>query len=299
IGLDHRKQLGSTLSAIAGEKAGILRSQTPAFAWVGRPTAKRALARRARDLGCPLADASQQVRVLERRSRGWSGQEIRLETERGDYRFELALPGEHQARNLGLAVRAAETLADLGWPGLGPRSFERGIAACRWPGRLESMVLPDGDRPHAGRPPADKQVVLEAAHNADGAAQLIRFLEAVGEPVDLLFGALEDKRPWTFLPRLAAGCRRVVLTTPPGERGMAAGRLRRWLPAAHPVVVEEDPGRALDAALAEGGVPLLVCGSIYLIGAIRTRLRERFGVPAPAAEIRLGPAPDRSQTSSG
>jgi folylpolyglutamate synthase/dihydropteroate synthase len=53
------------------------------------------------------------------------------------------------------------------------------------------------------------------------------------------------------------------------------------------VAIEPDPNQALDAALSatgEGGV-LAVCGSIFLAGEIRRRLRERFGVPLPAAYI--------------
>lgn len=282
IGLDHQEQLGSTLAAIAGEKAGILRPATPALAWVGKPAARHALERHAKALGCPLENAIDQVRVLERRSLGWEGQETSLATARGTYRLRLALPGAHQARNLALAVRAAETLADLGWTGLDGEAVARGVAECRWPGRLESVSLPVTGR----------RVVLEAAHNADGARQLAVFLDELGEEVDLLFGALEDKRPETFLPLLARRCRRLVLTRPPGDRGLAAAELRRCLPANRPVTVAEEPEAALGLALKEPedeAPPLLVCGSIYLTGRIRTLLRERYGVPAAAAETPVGP----------
>jgi folylpolyglutamate synthase/dihydropteroate synthase len=78
---------------------------------------------------------------------------------------------------------------------------------------------------------------------------------------------------------LAKRARKVVLTTPASDRARPPEELAALLPGREGVEVVPDLGEALDRAL---GDDLVVCGSIYLIGEVRKRLRERFGVPPPA-----------------
>ncbi|MDY7096263.1 MAG: Mur ligase family protein [Acidobacteriota bacterium] len=295
IGLDHQEHLGATLDAIAREKAGILRPGKPALAWVSATEARRTLEAEARDLGAPLEAADDEVEIRQRRPAGWHGQEIELRTPAAEYRLRLALPGAHQSRNLGLAVRAAEYLRELGWQRLDAEAITQGTAACRWPGRLETVEL--GESGPTDGPGLPERVVLEAAHNADGAAALVDFLKELGEPVDLLFGALEDKAPETFLAPLAKLSRKIVLSRPPAGRGRDADELARSLPGdlleelrrEGRLVVENDAEAALDQALAHAASPtLLVTGSIYLSGRIRELLRQRTGKPPAAADLHLG-----------
>lgn len=286
VGLDHREHLGPTVAAIAGEKAGILRPGRPALAWPGGDEAAGAIRAAAAALGAELELAPERVRLAVRAC-GLAGQQVSLETPVGAYRLELPLLGAHQAENLALAVRAAETLAARGFPRLDARAVAAGAAACRWPARLEPVGLPGG-----------RQVLLDAAHNPPGAVRVAAFLAALGRPYDLLFGTFADKQAEAMLPPLAHPARRVVLTRPPGARGRDPAELAGLVPG-RPVAVEPDPGRALDAALAgpagraeegrgaagdEGEALLVATGSLYLVGDLRTRLRQRFGVPPPATD---------------
>jgi len=267
IGFDHREFLGDTLAAIAREKAGILRSGRPALVWIEDAEPAESVRTVAAEVQADLRFASREVRIESVEPHGWEGQQIRLTTPR-EYNLDLALLGDHQAKNLGLAVRAAEALAGLGFDRLSPTAIAAGAAACRWPGRLEPIALPGGRR-----------VLLDAAHNADGAAVLARFLHRLDGPVDLLFGVLEDKDYGEMLPRLAAHARHVVLTRPVSPRAKDPAELLPLLAGREGVVVEPEPGRALDRALALGGEVLVACGSIYLVGEVRKGLRARFGVP--------------------
>ncbi|MEA2600812.1 MAG: dihydrofolate synthase / folylpolyglutamate synthase [Acidobacteriota bacterium] len=272
IGFDHREFLGDTLAAIAREKAGILRSGRPALVWIEDAEPAESVRQVAGEVGADLRFASNEVRVEAVEPRGWEGQRIRLATPIRDYDLEIPLLGDHQAKNLGLAVRAAELLSGLGWERLGSRAIAAGAAACRWPGRLEPVELPDGCR-----------VLLDAAHNADGAAVLAQFLDRLERPADLLFGVLADKDYGEMLPRLAARARTIVLTRPASPRAKDPVELLPLLAGRENIQVEPDPGRALDRALAHPLMPgevLVACGSIYLVGEVRKRLRERFGVPA-------------------
>ncbi len=268
IGFDHQEYLGNTLAAIAREKAGILRSGRPAVVWIEETEAAEAVRTAAGEIGADLRFASQEVRLESIEPEGWSGQRVRLATPVRSYDLRIALLGRHQAKNLGLAVRAAEILGDLGFGGIDPRAIAEGAAACRWPGRLEVVDLPGG-----------KRVLLDAAHNADGAAALAEFLAAVGRPVDLLFGVLADKDYAGMLATLSPHARSIVLTTPASPRAKPPGELAALLGNREGVFVEPDPAQALDRTLVLGGEILVACGSIFLIGEIRKGLRERFGVP--------------------
>ncbi|HVR11221.1 MAG TPA: cyanophycin synthetase, partial [Thermoanaerobaculia bacterium] len=270
--------------AIAREKAGILRRGRPALSWVEDGEAAGALREVAAGLGAELRAAQDEVTIAAVAARDspavWAGQSVTLVTPVARRHLGVGLLGRHQAKNLALAVRAAELLAGLGFPALDDRAVAAGAAACRWPGRGEVVALPDGRR-----------VLLDAAHNAEGAAVLAGFLadaeRSAGTP-DLLFGVLGDKDAGEMLGELAPRVRDVVFTTAPSPRARDAAELAALAEAARfrgSVLVAPAPGAALDRALALGADTLVACGSIFLVGELRRLLRERFGVPAPAADL--------------
>ena len=286
ISLEHRELLGDTLAAIAREKAGILRAGRPALSWVENREAAGALREVAAELGASLHAAEGEVTIAGTAAggpggaNGWEGQAVTLVTPLARRELRIGLLGRHQAHNLALAVRAAELLAGSGFPALDERAMAAGAAACRWPGRGEAVPLPGGRR-----------VLLDAAHNTEGAAALGELLSEIGPrtgSLDLIFGVLGDKDAGEMLDRLAPLARNLVFTTVPTPRSRAAAELPALLRTARPgapALVEPEPAVALDRALALGADTLVACGSIFLVGELRRLLRERFGVPAPAADL--------------
>jgi dihydrofolate synthase/folylpolyglutamate synthase len=283
ISLEHREMLGDTRAAIAREKAGILRRGRPALSWVDEPEAAAAIREAAAAAGAGWRAAEREVTILDQRLDGWDAQAVTLETPAGRHELRLRLLGRHQARNLGLAVRAAEILAAAGFPALDRRAIAAGAAACRWPGRAEVVSLPGGRR-----------VLLDAAHNAEGAAVLGELLAQLpGGAPDVVFGVLSDKDAGEMLDSLAPRARRLVLTMPVSPRARPAAQLLELLSGAHRgALVEPDPEAALERALDLGAETIVVCGSIYLVGALRAWLRARFGVPPPAVDRLTAPAPE-------
>jgi dihydrofolate synthase/folylpolyglutamate synthase len=276
IDLDHHEYLGSSLTEIAIEKAGILRRERPAIAWLSAEEAEEAVTVRAEEIGARLELARRQT-SHETRSVPGSGQHVELRTPRREHRLRLGLLGAHQAGNLALAVLAAEKLAAVGWDRVTAEAIAAGCAACRWPGRIEPVALP-------GR----REALLDVAHNPAGVAALVRYLEERGRPWDLLFGVLGEKSVEAMLPPLAAGPERVTLTAPASDRAVDPGKLVR-LPGLHEAEVEPDPGAALERALETAADrTLVVSGSTYLVGDVRRRLRERYGEPPPAVAGILG-----------
>jgi dihydrofolate synthase/folylpolyglutamate synthase len=265
ISLEHQEHLGDTLALIAREKAGIFRPGRPALAWVEEPEAADSLRTVAAEVGTDLRFGQDLAAAVEVTSAGWGGQRVSLVTPGGEHHLEIDLPGAHQVRNLGLAVLAAEEL------GLDRQAIAEGARSARWPGRLERIELPDGGR-----------ILLDAAHNAEGATVLANFLAGLPGKVDLLFGVLADKNASDMINRLAPLVNRIVLTTPPSDRARSPEEVAALLPG-RAVEIEPDLGAALDRALTPGGT-LVACGSIFLVGEVRRGLRERFGVPAAATE---------------
>ena len=278
IGLDHQGQLGDTLTAIAGEKAGIARQGRRLIAWAEPEEVDVALRAKCDEVGAHYVPAQELVSVRALPSEDASpGQRGLVDTPSDAYRANLQLPGRHQLRNFALVALTAETLADLDpekFGRLDRNAIEKGSASASWPARLEWVEI---DR--------DRRLLLDAGHNPAGVATLLEHLsDAAPGSYDLLFGAVGDKNVPDMLPSLVKGARRVMLTRPPSHR---AGDPHDWLPLVpdsddRPVRVVVDPVDAVGAALEalpDGGV-LVMTGSIYLLGDVRREVRRRFGRPA-------------------
>lgn len=280
VAFDHVEHLGSTLASIAGEKAGIFRRARPALCWYELEEVGGALSRAASAVGAELENAREQVSW-----RRHDGGRVTLSTPGGALDVWPSLPGEHQLTNLSLAVLAARTLKRLGFARLDVVATQRGAELCRWPGRLETVRLPGEGR----------RVLLDAAHNPAGSAALAEYLRELDGRYDLLFGALKHKQAEASLPPLLADAERVVLTEPPSDRSLPVEELRS-LGGDRALRVEPLWEKALDHSLGElDERPLVVCGSLYLVGAVRGALRRRYGIPLAAADIDVsgGPLGDR------
>lgn len=290
IALDHQRYLGPTVEAIAAEKAGVARPDGELLAGRQTPGAARVLAIEARTRGARFRSVPEETdadfEVLPTGSRG------RIRTPEGRYEnLWLPLPGRHQVENLALAVRGAERLfARLGRPSPDPDLVRRGIRDARWPGRLEWISA------KAGRP----RILLDAAHNPNGAIELGAYLAALPRPRArvLVFGASGDKKVAKMLPEIVPHCDRVVLTAARSRRALplevladrAAGVA--WEDGAGPDVVEE-VGRALEHACAAAGPQgeVVVAGSIFLLGDAIRCLRGMQARSSDALPIELPALP--------
>ena len=261
IAVDHTHYLGATLSAIAAEKAGILKPGVPAVVGPQPADAGDVIAERARALGAPLS----------RRGAEWSARATATGMAyRGD-RWTLDLPaprlqGAHQIDNAGIAIACLEKLASCP---VDASHIERGLRAVDWPGRLQ--LLTRGRL--AGVLPAGWELWLDGGHNADAARVLAAFMEGWRDkPAYLIFGMLNTKDPEGFLKplaRLVTGLRAVAV---PGERATLAPEA--LCAAARAVGLEAQPAPSVAAALkdlvsaAREPARLLVSGSLYLVGAV-------------------------------
>ena len=239
---DHEAHLGSNLGEIAREKAGVMRRDRPVIVGDVGDEARRALEDVAHERGARLIWAS-------------GAGELRAPTS-----FALTpLPGRHQRGNAGVATRVLESLearlpsVDLGSLGL--------LAKPHWPGRLEWL-------------PTEPPILLDGAHNPAAAAALGDFVTGIG-PFVLLFGAMQDKD----IPGLAGPvfplASEIVLTRTRAGRAASPeqlAELTRGLGPTPRLAADVADALALARSLAAQDRPLVVAGSLYLVGAVLDEL---------------------------
>ncbi len=275
IDLDHREYLGETLGAIAREKAGVFRSGRPALMLARHAEALAALRASAAACGADLRDAAPEVaRTAVLAEGAGMGSGCGSTPEAGHASSGCRSPDATRPPTSRLPYSPPRSSPGSGWWRSRPARSRRGVASCRWPGRLERIELPGGGA-----------VLLDAAHNPAGIARLVEFLAAREARYVLLFGALADKEVGDAAAAAAAGARAAVLTEPGEPTPLPAAALARAVPPTLPVRVVPDRPEALRAALAlgaeHGSALVVAAGSIYLIGELRVQLRHTFGVPAP------------------
>jgi dihydrofolate synthase/folylpolyglutamate synthase len=145
-----------------------------------------------------------------------------------------------------------------------------GVARVRWAGRLERRCFEGRD------------VLLDGCHNVEGAEALARFLSDAGLEgrCPLVFGAMADKDVEGIAKALFSRAAAVFLAPAPSDRAATVAELARRVAGARPDAVPTDSfGDALTRARDVPGVaPIIVAGSLYLVGEAEARL--------PAAEGR-------------
>ena len=271
IGLDHMAELGGTLPRIAFEKAGIFRSGRPALYRAEDSEARAELERAAERAGAEPHDALRELRV-EVESVALDGTAFELATPERRLTLSTPLAGAHQAWNAALAVRGAELFAEAFGP-LDAETIRRGVGSVRWSGRLERI-----DRPGAA------PVLLDGCHNPDGALALARFLEEAGLAgrVPLVFGAMADKDVEGIAAALFPKVREAVLVGAGAPRGATPEELERRVGGlarrARTAAGVAEGLALLDADAPPGAAtcaPIIVAGSLYLVGEALARLRSR------------------------
>ena len=270
VDLDHMDRLGPTVTAIAREKAAIIeRGDLAVTGATGDALA--VITRRARRLAVPLTvvDAAPLV-DLDRDG-------IVVELPRLG-RTRVGLRGRHQAENLAVADALLDALEAAGIATTTAAQRRAGYAAASWPGRLELLDV------------AGRDVLLDGAHNPAGAATLARAIDdlrpflAGGHStppsrLTLVTASMRDKDVDGVIGALATADAlrgaRIICTQPDVPRALdataLAARWRAGVPGIEPIV-EPDAGAALDQALSGPPGPVVVAGSLYLVGAARARL---------------------------
>lgn len=274
IDFDHQDLLGSTLTAIAGEKAGIIKPGIPVVLAANPPEVEEVVRGVAEARRAPL------VRVGWRGpSGGWRGPSgpastevisfhdgrltVRIETARATYGpLELGLRGRHQLANALTMVRLAETIDERTALAIPAAAIESGLRDVEWPGRLQLASW------------RGATVLIDAAHNPAGARALAAYVAEVHGRLPFVFAAMRDKDIAGLLEPLAPVMSALTLTVAPTPRAASldeldavAARVAPSVPRRHAAT----PMAAIEQAAVSGST-VAVAGSLYLAGAVLAEL---------------------------
>jgi dihydrofolate synthase/folylpolyglutamate synthase len=259
IARDHEEHLGSTLEKIAFEKAGIVKPRVPAVCGVSGGPALRVIRRAARERGTVLTEVFGKGRMLET-ARVRDGYRFIYTGEGGRYAFTPGLAGRHQGANAAVAIGTAEVLSRT-WKPFDKNKVLEAIRETRWEGRLETVRR---------RP----LVLLDGAHNPEGAEALAAYLEdVIRRPVVMVLAAMKDKDLRAMTRSLFPLASAVVLTRVPYKRSASPEELLAAAPPSFngPVFLEPDTRKAVELALSLSGrrVPVVIAGSLFLVGEVK------------------------------
>ena len=262
VSLDHMQYLGSTVEAIAGEKAGILKRGVPVVFDANRPEVRAVIEKRAAGLSCGVYA----VQKSWYNRTDMDGESLTMEIPDKALRLTVPFAAQYQADNAMLAVTAARLF------GIPDEIIARGIQKTRWPGRME-QVMPG--------------VFLDGAHNEDGirafAAAASRIVkrereQGKGRTVYLLLAISSDKEHASMTRLLCENLPFDVLfvTQVAYGRRLESSILEREASGLteRPVEVYDTVGGALEELLKRRspGDLIFCAGSLYLIGEIKGEL---------------------------
>jgi dihydrofolate synthase / folylpolyglutamate synthase len=273
ISYDHTQVLGSTLSQIAGEKAGIIKPGVPVVCAPQMEEARLVIEAVANERGAPYFQVGRDYGFQEGAHSRETGQTFTVwkNAQESAQTFELAIPllGSHQVANAATAFAVLQTANARGLP-VSLDAFKNGFAKVSWPGRFEILQM---------QPP----VVVDSAHNRDSALKLRQTLDDYfpGAQVILLFGASEDKDIEGMFTELFPRVEQVIVTRSFHPRAADPQALVKMaVDMGKSALAVEKVEDALEEALrlSGGSAMILAAGSIFIAAAVRETWLIRHGI---------------------
>lgn len=251
IGLDHQQHLGTTLSQIAAEKAGIIKPGVPVVVGQQEPKAMEVLRFIADSQKSPLIEAVD-AQAKESLAMNNGHQEVLL----FGHFYELSLAGVWQVENAVLAYKMLECLATIL-----KFDFKKYLSAwtdVRWPGRFQLV---------------DWRTVLDGAHNPDGAEALVKAwnYRFGSEKATILFANFSDKATHDILKIILPIAKKFIFVPIRGAKGrpsMSPPELTALLHSMDPTIPSLECNTVSEGAtsLKEHDGYQIVTGSLFLLG---------------------------------
>ena len=271
VTLEHTEHLGDTVSAIAAEKAGVIKPGLPLVTGRLNPEAEAVIARTAAEKNSPWLALGRDFEAAST-GRDEAGRTLFRFTQAGEVWADLplSLAGAHQLDNAAVALALGRLLRGRGFE-LRAEHFRAGLARVAWPGRAETW--PPGTWP-PDAPRACAPLLVDGAHNPAGARALADHLAGLPRRrLHLLVGIMADKDIASVLTPLLPLADRLYLTRPRFSRAASPELLKDKITAAlgppsAPTTLHPDLEEAFQAASSEAGPEDLVVlsGSLFTVG---------------------------------
>jgi len=262
ISMDHEAYLGNTISSVAGEKAGIIKTGVPVVTAVkldaGLAEVQAVCKEKNAVLYCYDKDFS--TFIDTDKTWKWRTQNVSYDE------LHCSMKGDYQIENASLALATLQLLKACNFQ-VSEKDIREGLATVRWPGRLESF--------HLDKKGKKIQYLLDGAHNPAGVESLVQTLkkECTYKKLIVIWGAMADKDLQSTLASVAELANRIVLTKPDGERSADPELLLSNVPPVYKDKCTLLP--TVEAAISQTEelvTPedlILIAGSLYLVGASR------------------------------
>ncbi len=278
ISMDHEAYLGTTLSEVAGEKAGIIKPGIPVVAAHGPADVVTVLKTTTAERKSPLYLLGEDFTYSGESNDDWSWNGGTVSPGVALSGLKCSMRGAYQRENASLVIAVLELLKKEGLR-ISEDNLKAGLASVKWPGRLEYIVLEKLSRKQitGGRNTETGYVryLLDGAHNPAGLKNLSLTLaeEYQYKKLIVVWGAMIDKDIASGLASMLPLADTLILTTPVGDRSARPEQLAAFLPKELQleVVLESDVQKALEDAehkASEDDI-IVVAGSLYLVGAVR------------------------------
>lgn len=251
ISLDHTEILGDTIEKITYEKCGILRDCPTVSSPFQDESALKVIKSAAKNLIIPETDA---LEIIKRDITGSTFIYMCKE-------YEISLCGEYQIEN---AVTVIETVSASGYD-IPYNLIYEGLKNTHFPARMEVV----------SKSPI---IILDGAHNPDGADVLSKELKEYSGKVTAVIGMMRDKDYREVLRKTLCHCKAALAVTVPGlSRSLSAEELCRTANEFCKCDVANSLSKSLKKAIQiSEGEPIFIFGSLYLASAIRPILKEMF-----------------------
>ncbi len=253
IALDHCEILGDSLAAIASEKGGIIKPGVPVVAGLLEPEAMDVIRRLCEERGCELTCV-----------------EDRFGTDLTRYP-KTNLHGSYQRINAAIALTVVDVVHERFE--LDRSKAEQSLFDVAWPGRWEECQL------------KHRKIVFDVSHNSEGAKWLDEGLADLvkrsdGTRPDVVMGVMGAYRAAALVPVAAKWAESIRFVMPEQDRACSFEELRAFVPedfkgdVSEATVADLFPGKGECSLDFDAGRPLVLSGSIYLIGEIWDRFYE-------------------------
>ncbi|MCX6012931.1 MAG: bifunctional folylpolyglutamate synthase/dihydrofolate synthase [Chloroflexi bacterium] len=259
ISIDHTAILGNTLTEIAGEKCGIIKSKVPLVTSPQKPEVMTVIKDFCDRLNSNLTSIGNDY-SWERLKHSLNEQSFHLKTTRAAYVLTTPLLGDHQIENAATAVSALEILK------VEKNAIQAGLLNVHWPGRLEILM----------KEPAT--LVVDGAHNTDSAKKLI---EAIKQYFNyryliMIIGISADKDIKGIVNVLAPSCKIVYTTRSRNPRSADPIALAsEFSKCGITSFVTSNVSEAISQALTSAGEHDLICatGSLFVVAEVIERMK--------------------------
>lgn len=274
LSIEHTDYLGNTIQALAIEKGGIIKTNTPVVTGISQPSGIKTIKKIAKEKNSDLFVFKKEFSIRKNPGRdtyNYNG------LNKSFHNLTKPLPGSFQKENLSLALAACELIfkkfnkTDNRYC-LNENLVKKGLASAKWPGRLEYIQH-------------NPLVIIDGAHNLKAAAALGKHLSSKikDRNITMVIGILDDKPYEKMLESLVPFAENIIITKAKIDRSLDPAVLKKSACqfTQKPVTIIEDVKQAVTHAIDSSNEKDAVCiaGSLYVAGEAREKFENLFVRP--------------------